>query len=143
MTILYLGLGIAMISGISVMMQVSNNLNNLMLLSTFKRNEYYQSILPSKDRRILEILSNYTGPDEEVCDYLKENLTDTSYEDGELFLSTGTQTPSTSPLLFDSCVLLNKELNHRVLIKKNNIESFNLFSCYLKNQTFCPYEVNK
>ena len=40
MTYLYVGLGIAMISGISAMMQIGNNVNNLMLLSTFKKNEY-------------------------------------------------------------------------------------------------------
>ena len=143
MTILYLGLGIAMISGISVMMQIGNNLNNLMLLSTFKRNEYYQSALPSYDRKILELLYNYSGPNSEVCTFIKENLNDNLYEDGEIFLSTGTQTPSNSSLLFDSCVLVNKELNHRILIKKNTLESFSLFSCYLKNETFCPYEANK
>ena len=143
MTVLYLGLGIAMISGISVMMQIGNNLNNLMLLSTFKRNEYYQSALPSYDRKILELLYNYSGPNSEVCTFIKENLNDNLYEDGEIFLSTGTQTPSNSSLLFDSCVLVNKELNHRILIKKNTLESFSLFSCYLKNETFCPYEANK
>ncbi len=143
MTALYIGLGIAMISGISAMMQVGNNLNNIILLSTFKRNEYYQSNLPSYDRRILETLNNYSGTDAEVCTVVKENFNDTSYEDGELFLSTGTQTPSISSLFVDSCVLVNKELNHRVLIKKNNLESFKLFSCYLKNETFCPYEENK
>ena len=43
MAILYLGLGIAMISGISAMMQIGNNINNLMLLSTFKKDDYYES----------------------------------------------------------------------------------------------------
>mgnify|MGYP001285784660 FL=1 len=143
MTYLYVGLGIAMISGISAMMQIGNNLNNLMLLSTFKKNEYYQSSLPSYDRRILNILHNYSGPDSEVCSNVKENLNDTLYEDGELFLSTGTQTPSISSLFINSCVLVNRQLNHRVLIKKNNLQSFNLFSCYLKQETFCPYELNK
>ena len=64
-------------------------------------------------------------------------------EDGELFLATGTQTPSTNPLFLGSCVLVNKEINHRVLINKNNLGTFNLFSCYLSNQTHCSYEVNK
>ena len=143
MTYLYVGLGLAMISGISAMMQIGNNVNNLMLLSTFKKNEYYQSSLPSYDRRILNILNNYSGPDSEVCSNVKENLSDTLYEDGELFLSTGTQTPSISSLFINSCVLVNKQLNHRVLIKKNNLQSFNFFSCYLKQETFCPYELNK
>ena len=40
MAILYIGLGIAMVSGISAMMQIGNNVNNLMLLSTFKQDKY-------------------------------------------------------------------------------------------------------
>ena len=143
MTFLYIGLGIAMVSGISAMMQIGNNVNNLMLLSTFKQNEYYQSNLPSYDRRILDILNNYSGSDADVCSNVKLNLSDSLYEPGELFLSTGTQTPSTNSLFVGSCVLVNKQINHRVLINKNSIGSFNLFSCYLKDQTFCPYEVNK
>ena len=45
MTILYIGLGFAMISGISAMMQIGNNVNNLMLLSTLNKinimNQHY------------------------------------------------------------------------------------------------------
>ena len=68
---------------------------------------------------------------------------ETFYEQGEIFSSTGSQTLSESTLLQDSCVLVNKELNHRVLIKKSIDGTFSLFSCHLKNETFCPYEVNK
>ena len=142
MTFLYIGLGLAMISGISAMMQIGNNVNNLVLLSTFKQNKYYESDLPSYDRRILDILNNYSGPDNDVCFKIKENLSDTLYEDGETFLATGTQTPSTNSLFLGSCVLVNKENNHRVIINKNNLGSYNLFSCYLKDQPYCPYEVN-
>ena len=143
MGILYIGLGIAMVSGISAMVQIGNNVNNLMLLSTFKQNEYYKSKLPSYDRRIMDILENYSGLDSDICSNIKLNLSDSLYEDGELFLSTGAQTPSTNSLFVGSCALVNKEINHRVLINKNNVGSFSLFSCYLKDQTFCPYEVNK
>ncbi len=143
MAFLYVGLGLAMISGISAMMQIGNNINNLSLLSSFKDNEYYQSSLPSYDRRIMNFLNNYSGLDSEVCIKTKENLSETFYEDGEIFLSTGTQTPSESPLFLGSCALVNRELKHRVLIKKSSDGSFNLFSCYLKSETFCPYELNK
>ncbi len=143
MTILYIGLGIAMVSGITAMIQIGNNVNNLMLLSTFKQNEYYESNLPSYDRRIMYFLNSYSGSESDVCSNIKLNLSDTLYEDGELFLSTGTQTPSTNSLFLGSCVLVNKEINHRVLINKNSLGKFNLFSCYLKDQTFCPYEVKK
>ena len=143
MTILYLGLGVAMISGISAMMQIGNNINHLLLLNTFKRDEYFKSSLATYDRRIMQFLGNYSGPASDVCLNLKENINDTLYEDGELFLTTGTQTPSTNSLFIGSCVLVNKEINHRVLINKNSLGNFNLFSCYLKDQTFCPYEVKK
>ena len=143
MSILYFVLGIAMISGISAMMQIGNNINNFMLLSTFKKDDYYESSLPSYDRRILDILNNYSGLDSNVCSTIKENISETLYEDGNIFLSTGTQTPSTNSLFIGSCVLVNKNLNHRLLISKTNIGTFNLFSCYLKDETFCPFEVNK
>jgi len=143
MNLLYIGLGMAMITGISAMMQIGNNINNLMLLSTFKENDYYQSSLPSNDRKIMNILDKYSGSAEDVCSHIKEKLSDSFYEDGEIFLSSGTQTPSLNSLFIGSCVLVNKDINHRVIINKNNIGTFNLFSCFLKNETFCPYEVNK
>ena len=143
MTFLYVGLGLAMISGISAMMQIGNNIDNLTLLSSFKENKYYQSSLPSYDRRIMDFLNSYSGLDEEVCLRTKENFTETFYEEGEIFLSTGTQTPSLNTLFVGSCVLVNRELNHRVLIKKSSDGTFSLFSCYLKGEPFCPYEVNK
>jgi len=143
MTALYLALGIAMISGISAMIKVGNNINNMMFLSTFKRNEYFQSTLPSYDRRILKILENYSGSESDVCAHVKANINDVTYRDGEFFLSTGTQTPSVNSLFLDSCVLTNNNLKHRVLIKKNNLGTYNMFSCYLKDENFCPYEVDK
>ena len=143
MSFLYIGLGLAMISGISAMMQIGNNINNMRLLSSFKENEYYQSSLPSYDRRIMSFLNDYSGLDSEVCLKTKEILSDTNYQEGQTFLYTGTQTPSESDLFVGSCVLINLELKHRVLIKKSPDGTFSLFSCYLKDETFCPYEVNK
>ena len=43
MTFLYITIGIAMISGISAMMTIGNNINNLSLLSAFKKDKYYES----------------------------------------------------------------------------------------------------
>ena len=143
MNVLYIILGLTMISGISAMMKIGNNINNIMLLSTFKESDYIQSDLPNYDRKIMAILNNYSGPDIDVCSHVTEKMNDTLYENGELFLSTGTQTPSLNSLFLGSCVLVNKDINHRVIIKKNNEGNYNLFSCYLRDETFCPYEVNK
>tara|TARA_A100001035_G_scaffold262952_1_gene243125 strand:- start:354 stop:785 length:432 start_codon:yes stop_codon:yes gene_type:complete len=143
MSFLYIGLGLAMISGISAMMTIGNNINNLMLISTFKESDYIQSSLPSYDRRIMDILDKYSGSSEEVCSHIKGKLSDTLYEDGEIFISSGTQTPSLNSLFIGSCVLVNKDIKHRVIVNKNNMGNFNLFSCYLKDESFCPYELNK
>ena len=143
MSFLYIGLGLAMISGISAMMTIGNNINNLMLISTFKESDYIQSSLPSYDRRIMDILDKYSGSSEEVCLHIKGKLSDTLYEDGEIFISSGTQTPSLNSLFIGSCVLVNKDIKHRVIVNKNNVGNFNLFSCYLKDESFCPYELNK
>ena len=85
MTILYIGLGMAMISGISAMMQIGKNVNNSMLLSAVKQNEYYQSSLPIYDRSIMNILDNYSGPGDEVCSEVKGKINNNQYEDGEIF----------------------------------------------------------
>ena len=143
MNVLYVVLGLAMISGISAMMKIGNNINNLMLLSTFKESDYIQSDLPTYDRKIMAFLDNYTGADIDVCSFIKEKFSDTLYENGEIFLSSGKQTPSSNSLFLGSCVLVNKDINHRVIIKKNNVGTYNLFSCYLKDESFCPYEANK
>ena len=91
----------------------------------------------------MDILNNYSGLDSNICSNIKEDLSETLYEDGKIFLSTGTQTPSTNSLFVNSCVLINNNLSHRVLITKTDLGTFNLFSCYLKDETFCPFEVNK
>ena len=137
-----------MISGISAMMQIGNNINNLMFLSTSKTNEYFQTSLPSQDRRIMKILNTYSGPDDEVCSEVKKELNKTLvkslYIDSEEGSSIKYVTPSKHEFLKNSCVLENKILRHRVLIKKNNdLGTYNLFSCFLKNELLCPYEVNK
>ena len=136
MAFLYVGLGLAMISGISAMMQIGNNINNLQNISGFQQGQYYQSSLPNYDREIMRFLNTYSGLDSEVCLKIKENFNEpSSYELGEI--------PPLNTFFTGSCVLVNSDLNHRVLIKKSNDGTFSLFSCYFKEETFCPYEVNK
>ena len=147
MTFLYVGLGIVMISGISAMIQIGNNVNSLLFLSAFKKNEYYQSSLPSYDRRILSILKK-SALDSDICLEVKEELNntliDSEYIDKEEGSSISLITPSKHEFLENSCVLVNNILRHRVLVKKdNNLGTFNMFSCYLKKETLCPFEVNK
>ena len=137
MVALYLALGIAMISGISAMMKIGNNINSMLILSTFKRDDYFQTKLPNYDRKILRILENYSDFGSDVCDHViekMENDEDIIYRDGE-------QIPSGNTLFLNSCAITNIDDNHRVLIKKEY--PYKMFSCYLTDNdetSFCPFE---
>ena len=78
MTALYVGLGIAMMTGISAMMQIGTNMNKITVVNSYKNN--YKSALASSDRKIMEILNNYSGLESDVCLSVKNNLDDTSYQ---------------------------------------------------------------
>ena len=142
MTALYVGLGIAMMTGISAMMQVGTNMNKITIVNSYKDN--YKSALASSDRKIMEILNNYSGLDSDVCLFVKNNLDDTSYQLGPKFDVNGIiETPSKDPMFLGSCALVNTSINHRVLIKKNNaISTFSIFSCSLDGEVYCDFEEN-
>ena len=140
MVALYLALGIAMISGISAMMKIGNNINSMMTLSTFKRDDYFQTKLPDYDRKILRILENYSDLGSDVCFHVIEKMEN----DEDIIYRVGEQTPSGNTLFLNSCVITNIDDNHRVLIKKEY--PYKMFSCYLKDDdetSFCPFEENR
>ena len=84
MIYLYAGLGIAMISGISAMMQIGNNLNNMAPLNALKENNYVGN-LPSYDRQIMKILYTQSVPDTDICSYVKNSIEEPEYDDGDIF----------------------------------------------------------
>ena len=63
-----------MISGISAMMKIGNNINNMIFLSTFKRDYYFKTQLPKYDKMILSILENYSNSDSKVCEHVIEKM---------------------------------------------------------------------
>ena len=140
---LYLGLGLAMISGISSMFKIANNINNLSSVSYFKQSEYFETALHKYDKKIIRFLNDYSGPFIEVCPKVIDELNkleDTIYIPGK-------STPNNNDDFYfgNNCSLVNKAQQHRVLINKNESGGFNLFSCYLKeiddDDAFCSYEV--
>ena len=66
MIYLYAGLGIAMISGISAMMQIGNILNNMSPLSALKQDSY-EGKIPYYDRQIMKTLYTQSVPDNDIC----------------------------------------------------------------------------
>ena len=145
MVYLYAGLGIAMISGITAMMQIGNNLNNLSPLSALKVDNY-TGALPSYDRQIMKYLYTQTVPDNNICSYVKNLVDNPIYEDGNIFPETLKQTYSKSinSIFTDSCVLVSTEAKHRVLIipKKNELYKYGFFSCLIDETPFCTFETN-
>ena len=143
MIYLYAGLGIAMISGISAMMQIGANLNNMSPLSALKANNYGGK-LPLYDKQIMKILYSQSVPDSQICSYIKDSIEDPIYEDGDIFDETKKQTYSKNILFSESCVLVSKEAKHRVLIIPKTGESYKygFFSCSISENSYCDFEIN-
>ena len=168
MTFLYAGLGIVMISGIAAMMQVANNVSNLNVISGIKPDKYINANLAKHDRRILKIINNPNAPKSDICNYV---IAQTAIQRQSLLNagSTKAEIDREAPIYFDSlivnnqkisnktlskdervigsCVLINTDLGHRVLINKNNskndIYNYSLFSCEISDRAICSFEENK
>ena len=146
MVALYVGLGIAMMTGISAMMQIGTNMNKIVIDNSISNN--YSLVLARKDRDIMRFLNSYDGPDSDVCSSLMQHLDGFSYQPGPKFDDKGiTETPFREEPFLGSCALVNSSINHRVLIKKNDeLNKFSLFSCFLEigkyNPPICQFEQN-
>ena len=143
MVYLYAGLGIAMFSGITAMMQIGNNLNNLSPLSALKINNY-SGKFPSYDRQIMKLLYTQSVPDSNICSYIKNSIDDPKYEDGDIFSETNKQTYSKNNFFLDSCVLVSTKAQHRVLIipKTGENYKYGFFSCSISQKPYCDFEIN-
>ena len=143
MVYLYAGLGIAMISGISAMMQIANNLNNVSPISALKV-DTYEGKLANYDKQIMKILYSQSVPDSQICSYLKDSIKNPVYEDGDIFDETKKQTFSNNVLFSESCVLVSTEAKHRVLIvpKKGESYKYGFFSCSISQNSYCDFEIN-
>ena len=143
MIYLYAGLGIAMISGISAMMAIGNNLNNMSPLSALKTNNY-EGKLPFYDRQIMKNLYTQSVPDTNICTYIKDSIQNPKYEDGDVFPETNKQTYSKNSLFSNSCVLVSTTAQHRVLIipKTRGNYKYGFFSCSISQKPYCEFETN-
>ena len=143
MTYLYAGLGIAMISGITAMMQIGNNINNMSPISALK-SDTYDGKIPSYDRQMMKILYSQSVPNTNICTYVKDFIVEPIYEDGEIFSETNKQTFSKNELFSDSCVLVSTKAKHRVLIIPTTSESYKygFFSCSINQKPYCDFEIN-
>ena len=143
MIYLYAGLGIAMISGISAMMQIGTNLNSISPLSALKVHTY-EGKFPAYDRQIMKFLYTQSVPDTDICTYIKDSIDEPEYENGDIFSETKKQTYSKNILFSESCVLVSTKAKHRVLIIPKTGESYKygFFSCSISQNSYCDFEIN-
>ena len=143
MIYLYAGLGIAMISGISAMMQIGNILNNMSPLSALKQDSY-EGKIPYYDRQIMKTLYTQSVPDNNICNFVKDSIEEPKYQDGEIFSETKKQTFSNNVFYSESCVLVSTLAKHRVLIipKKEGIYKYGFFSCSISKKPYCDFELD-
>ena len=160
MIYLYAGLGMAMISGISAMMQIGVNLiaiERLFPLKDKTYNEYYLRL----DQQIMKILYNQSVPDSDsgidICEYIKDAFKDEyknpEYKIAEDFDKEGNKkTFSKGKLFTNACALESlpdEDLRkHRVLIIPTVEEEYKygLFSCIIptkdEKNIYCDFEIN-
>ena len=170
MAFLYAGLGVAMISGIAAMMEVATNVSKFNVISGIKPDKYIDAGLAKHDRRFLEIINNPIAPKSDICNYIidqtdtkRSSLLNAGLSSEEInrdypiyfdkFIDDNNQeipitTNSKNERVQGSCVLINTDLKHRVLINKNYTENsfyhYALFSCYLSDdKPYCDFEENK
>ena len=154
MIYLYAGLGIAMISGISAMMQLGVNLISIERVFPLKDKSYDEKYA-RYDKEIMKILYTQTVPDRDICDYIKDNYKTPMYKTPKVFKENNFKaTFSKGKLFADACALessLPDEDKHRVLIipKVGEEYKYGLFSCIIgskdkkeNNEIYCDFERN-
>ena len=168
MVFLYAALGVLMISGIAAMMEVASNVSKFTIISAVKSDKYISANLSKYDRRFLKIINDPSAPKSNICNYVVDqtnaerlSLLNAGLSQEEInriapiyFTSIKIdnqdipyKTNSKDKRILGSCVLINNDLQHRVLINKNSsvnkIYEYSLFSCYFDEKTYCDFEENK
>ena len=167
MVFLYGALGVLMISGIAAMMEVASKISNFTQISSIKSDKYIAAKLAKNDRSFLKIINDPSAPKTNICDYVIDqinikrlSLLNAGLSPKEIdnqspqyisFLKINNseipfKTKSKDKRLKGSCVLINNEVKHRVLINKNTsknkIYEYSLFSCYIDGKEYCDFEEN-
>ncbi len=144
MSYLYALMGIAMISGIASMIEISNSLNKDGLQSSPPSDPYFKSdsIASNSDRIFIKALLNKGDEDwpegKDFCTELKDKAIKISTIAANYSVSE--RSISEHPRLLNSCTLISS--NHRIIIsyKKNNIKDYGLYSCINEKKYYCDFE---
>ena len=135
MNYLYAALGIAMISGISIMFRINNLINNRINLSSFIEDKYINSNIPKYDKQIIKKFYLPSVPDNNICTYIINSITFPEYK-------AGVDTSSENDRLLLSCSIVSQSVKHRVIIDKTDERNkkYKLFSCLIDKGLYCEFE---
>ena len=143
MIYLYAGLGIAILTGISTIIQFSNNIIENNGYVVFKQDEYVSSKSQQMDKIITKILyvkNKELGDGKNICLNVKTKLDQSGFSSLTKFkYIIGKDSPSTHNDFKNTCIITNG--SHRVLIKRKGPSRYILYSCILKNSEFCNFEL--
>ncbi len=146
MNYLYALMGMAMISGIMYMLEISTSISKQGLFSKAPEDMYFKTESPIVDKAFLTVLSNNKSKLREwpigaaFCEQLKSE----SAKISPLVLKYDVQGRSNSnhERFLNSCTLLTP--NHRVVISYRypNIDTYGLYSCLQSNasSSHCRFE---
>ncbi|ABX08749.1 hypothetical protein [Prochlorococcus marinus] len=132
MSYLYAGMGIAMMSGIVAMLQIAYNINNLSPINYQVESNYQKETLAIEfDLESLIAIEEIKSDTEEI-DNICDEIISRSSRSGYLLDPSNTDISDNYGFLddrfSDSCIVVNADIRHRVIISHNNDE-YNYYSC--------------
>ncbi len=145
MTYLYALMGIAMLTGIMSMLEVSNSIIGLGIYSLPPEDPYIGSSYQLSDRLFLKSLSkaNSSWPKgKEFCQELQKQVGN----DGAPIIASKYKiegrSNSRNTRFINTCSLINKE--HRVIISygSSTNNNYSLYSCIVDDNYYCNFEEN-
>ena len=154
MIFFYVGIGIAMMTSVLSIFEISTTINkNQYTIRNKSSNSNELFFQKENDKRFLQMLNDMRGislgSGPIICQNLKNGFTD-ELDNNYSILSNysildsynaGIQSNSTHPRLTNGCDLVNGF--HRVVIVPSSIETntYNLYSCIIKVEPKCTFEM--
>ena len=154
MIFFYVGLGFAMMTTVVAIFETSTNINNNRYSSRSKSIDTDQLILKKQnDKKFLQMLQDIKGTSlgsgQLICQNIKNGFTDENDANYSILsnysmlnnYNSAVTSYATHSRIKDGCDLVNGV--HRVIIVPSSIESnaYNLYSCIIKVEPKCPFEL--
>ena len=154
MIFFYVGLGFAMMTTVVAIFETSTNINNNRYTTKSKSIDTDQLIFKRQnDTKFLQMLNDIKGTSlgsgQLICQNIKNGFTDESDSNYSILsnysmlnnYNSGVPSYATHSRIKDGCDLINGV--HRVVIVPSSIEinTYNLYSCIMKVEPKCPFEL--